>query len=53
MVIADFQAAFLQKHMSLLCNMIVYGGIKIYRNNIETLHFLERLRSTSTIHFAP
>ena len=32
--------------------MIVYGDIEIYRSNVKTLHFLEKLHSASATHFA-
>ena len=35
-----------------LRNTIVYGDIKIYRRNVKTLRFLEKLRSASAMHFA-
>ena len=34
-VFPDFQAAFLQEHVSILRNTIVYGDIKIYHCNVS------------------
>ena len=48
-VFADIQAAFLQKQKSIVHNMIVYRDIEIYCNNVKTLHFLKKLRSTSAM----
>ena len=50
---ADFRAAFLQEHESILRNMIVYRDITIYRKNVKTLRFLENLHSESVKCFAP
>lgn len=34
-VFTDFQAALLQLHVSILCNMVVYGDIKIFSSNVK------------------
>ena len=48
-VFGDFQAAFLQEHLSIIRNM-KYTEI---RRNVKTLRFLEKLRSASAMLFAP
>ena len=47
-VFTDFQAALLQLHVSILCNMVVYGDIKISVAMLR-LCFLEKLCSTSAM----
>ena len=42
-VFADFQAAFLQHHVSVVRNTIVYRDIKFYCSNIKTLCFLKKV----------
>ena len=51
-VFADFLAAFLKEHESILRNTIVYGDITIYRNNVKTLRFLKNVHSASAMRFA-
>ena len=34
-VFTDFQAALLQLHVSILCNMVVYGDINIFSSNVK------------------
>ena len=39
--------------VSILRHTIVYGDNKVYRNNVKMVRFLEKLRSTSMMHFTP
>ena len=50
-VFANFQADHLQQPVMILRYAIIYGDIKIYSSNVNTLDFLEKLHSASVMLF--
>ena len=51
--LATFKLLFLQQHVSISCNTIVYRDTKIYCSNVKTLRFLEKLCSVAGMPLAP